>query len=114
MVTNRRHVSTSVSCICEVTGTETSSRLVETIAVTVRSSSASALGMTSKKNRGERKENTDEMYSDVTVHQPIRDALRWSSDPELCLEGRAQRQTRTETFLAFRIETSFSFRNMLG
>lgn len=54
-----------VTSIYEVTGTETSSRLVETIAVTVRSSSASALGMMSEKIGMKENKNTDVLY--VTV-----------------------------------------------
>lgn len=61
----------SSSCIYEVTGTETSSRLVETIAVSIRSSSVSALGMMSKKNRGERKENTDVCYISDEIYSTL-------------------------------------------
>lgn len=86
----------SIRSIYDVTGTETSSRLVETIAVSVRSSSASALGRMS----GEKgiKENKTLMYCmlqfwwDALWRQPIRDALRWSSEAWFCLDAHAQCQ----------------------
>lgn len=57
-MTKKKNKNKEFACMYGVTGTETSSRLVETIAITVRSSSASALGMMSERNTKEMKENS--------------------------------------------------------